>query len=85
MEGYLGSRRVQGWAGSGWFRIWLGINSFSIIIFSISLNEIISFHNFYRLGYIRLGYVSRGVSTGPSSINKKLMSNVCTWPWSTLR
>ena len=63
----LGSRQVQGWVGSGWCRIRLGSNSFIIVIFSISLSEIISFHNFYRLGYIRLGYVSCGVSTGPAS------------------
>ena len=63
----LGSRRVQGWAGSGWCIIRLGSNSFIIGFFSVSLNEIISFHNFYQLGYIRLGYVSRGVSMGPVS------------------
>ena len=58
---------MRGWAGSVWCRIQLGSNSFIIIIFSISLNEIISFHNFYRLGYIRLDYISRGVSTDPAS------------------
>ena len=59
MGGCLGSWQVWGWAGSGWCRIRFGSNSFIIIIFSISLNEIISFHNFYRLVYIRLGYISR--------------------------
>ena len=66
---------MWGWAGAGWCKIQLGSNSLNIIFFSISLNEIITFHNFYRLGYIRLGYINRGVSTGPASNNNNNDNN----------